>query len=166
MSRKRNPAPHSTPAPASPDGTPPTMRLDKWLWCARFYKTRSLAAEEIARGRVLVNDALAKPARDVRIGDTLHIRQTLQSRTVQVQSLLAMRGPASVAQQMYAETEQSVAERTQQAELRRLAPEPASDLRHGRPTKKDRRDFDQLRQQGQRSALNERWSASVQNARD
>ena len=80
-----------------------TMRLDKWLWCARFYKTRSLATEEIAKGRVTVNGQAAKPARDLRCGDTVALRQGPVARTVLVRALSGARGPAPVAQLLYEE---------------------------------------------------------------
>lgn len=131
------------------------MRLDKWLWCARFYKTRSLSAEEIVKGRVLVNGQPAKPARDIRPGDTVAMRQGPVQRTVNVRALSGMRGPAPVAQLLYEETADSVASRTAAAELRRLAPEPASALQDGRPTKRNRRTIDQAHDWGQR------WSASI-----
>ncbi|WP_409193227.1 RNA-binding S4 domain-containing protein [Acidovorax sp. WCS2018Cala2-16] len=131
------------------------MRLDKWLWCARFYKTRSLSAEEIGKGRVTVNGQLAKPSRDVRPGDTLVMRQGPVERTVTVRALSGMRGPAPAAQLLYEETPDSVAARAAAAELRRLAPEPADTLQDGRPTKRDRRTIDQARDWGQR------WSASI-----
>ena len=103
--------------------TPPeSMRLDKWLWCARFYKTRSLAVEEIGKGRVTVNGANAKAARELRVGDTVALRQGPVARTVVVQALSAMRGPAPVAQQLYMETAESQAARAQAVEQRRLAP--------------------------------------------
>ena len=135
-----------------------SMRLDKWLWCARFYKTRSLAAEEIGKGRVMVNGQLAKPARDLRCGDTVALRQGPVERTVVVQGLSAQRGPAPVAQQLYAETADSLAERQRQAELRRLAPEPASAIVQGRPTKRDRRDIERARTTG----WGDRWSAALE----
>ncbi len=136
-----------------------TMRLDKWLWCARFYKTRSLATEEIGKGRVTVNGQLAKPARDLRCGDTVALRQGPVARTVLVRGLSGARGPAPVAQQLYEETADSLVQRQQLAEQRRLAPEPADAIagRHdGRPTKRDRRSIDQVR-----SSWGERWSASL-----
>ena len=136
--------------------SPETMRLDKWLWCARFYKTRSLATEEIGKGRVTVNGQLAKPARDLRCGDTVALRQGPVARTVVIRALSNMRGPAPVAQQLYEETPESIAARAQAAEARRLAPEPATALREGRPTKRDRRDMDDLRH-----GWGERWSASL-----
>ena len=94
--------------PAQPHDTP-AMRLDKWLWAARFYKTRSLAVDEIQKGRVEVNGHHAKPSRDVRVGDTVVRRQQGGlARTVQVLGLSAQRGPAPVAQQLYAETPASM----------------------------------------------------------
>ncbi|MBP6754078.1 MAG: RNA-binding S4 domain-containing protein, partial [Alicycliphilus sp.] len=126
--------------------TPPdSMRLDKWLWCARFYKTRSLAVEEIGKGRVTVNGQAAKAARELRVGDNVALRQGPVARTVVIRALSNMRGPAPVAQQLYEETPESIAARAQAAEARRLAPEPATALREGRPTKRDRRDMDDLR---------------------
>ena len=132
-----------------------SLRIDKWLWCARFYKTRSLAAEEIAKGRISVNGLAAKASREVRPGDTVVLRQGVVQRTVVVRALSGMRGPAPVAQQLYEETAESIALREKAQELRRLAPEPAAALHEGRPTKRDRRDIDRARDWGSR------WSASV-----
>ena len=132
-----------------------TMRLDKWLWCARFYKTRSLATEEIAKGRVTVNGQAAKPARDLRCGDTVALRQGPVARTVLVRALSGARGPAPVAHRLYEETPESIAARERAAEQRRLAPEPAAALQGGRPTKRDRRSIDRARDWGSR------WSASI-----
>ena len=132
-----------------------TMRLDKWLWCARFYKTRSLATEEIAKGRVTVNGQASKPARDLRCGDTVALRQGPVARTVLVRALSGARGPAPVAQLLYEETPESIAARERAAEQRRLAPEPAAALQEGRPTKRDRRNIDRARDWGSR------WSASI-----
>lgn len=132
-----------------------TMRLDKWLWCARFYKTRSLATEEIVKGRVTVNGQAAKPARDLRCGDTVALRQGPVARTVLVRALSSARGPAPVAQLLYEETAESIAAREQAAEQRRLAPEPAATLLEGRPTKRDRRNIDRAKDWGSR------WSASI-----
>ncbi|WP_284409260.1 RNA-binding S4 domain-containing protein [Acidovorax sp. SUPP2539] len=134
---------------------PESMRLDKWLWCARFYKTRSLAVEEIGKGRVTVNGQAAKAARELRAGDTVDLRQGPMQRTVQVRALSGMRGPAPVAQLLYEETAESIAARENAAEQRRLAPEPAASLHEGRPTKRDRRNIDQARDWGSR------WSASA-----
>ncbi|MCW5611488.1 MAG: RNA-binding S4 domain-containing protein [Rubrivivax sp.] len=127
------------------------MRLDKWLWAARFYKTRALAADEIARGRVSVNGQPAKAARELRPGDRLELRQGPLLRTVLVRALSTVRGPAPVAQALYEETPESVAARLQAAEQRRLAAEPAAAIEQGRPTKRDRRQLADWR----------RWSASV-----
>ncbi|MDT0137828.1 S4 domain-containing protein [Acidovorax sp. PRC11] len=136
--------------------TPPeSMRLDKWLWCARFYKTRALAVEEIGKGRVTVNGQAAKASRELRPGDTVALRQGVVPRTVVVRGLSGMRGPAVVAQQLYEETPESIASREQAAEMRRLAPEPAASLHEGRPTKRDRREIDQARDWGSR------WSAAI-----
>ena len=121
------------------------LRLDKWLWAARFYKTRSLASEEITKGRVLLNQQTAKPAREVCIGDLITLRKETPAMEVQVQALSGVRGPAPVARQLYQETEESSTRRAQAAEQRRLAPEPALDFDAGRPTKRDRRQMQNLR---------------------
>ncbi len=133
------------------------MRLDKWLWAARFYKTRALAVQEIERGRVQVAGANAKPSRDLRPGDVVTLRQGLVTREVQVRALSTQRGPAPVAQQLYEETPASVAAREQAAATRRIAPEPAHAIAQGRPTKRDRRALDAQR----RGDWNERWSATL-----
>jgi len=124
---------------------PDTMRLDKWLWAARFFKTRSLASQEITKGRVQVDQQLVKPARDIKPGDTVWIKRGDTTITVVIQALSAIRGPAPVAQQLYAETPESIAKREKAAEMRRLAPEPARQIEQGRPTKRDRRLIDRLR---------------------
>ncbi len=129
------------------------LRIDKWLWAARFYKTRSLAVEEIGRGRVQVNGQDAKPSREVKSGDTVALQQGPVRRTVVVRGISGMRGPAPVAQALYEETADSVVERVSAAEQRRLAPEPALGIAHGRPTKRDRRDIGK--------AWGDRWSASI-----
>ena len=132
-----------------------TMRLDKWLWAARFYKTRSLATEEIDKGRINVNAQQAKPSRDLRIGDTVVMRQGPVQRTIVVKGLSAVRGPAPQAQALYEETADSIQDRTRAAEARRLAAEPALSIEQGRPTKRDRRDIERTQHDWQR------WSASV-----
>ncbi len=134
------------------------MRLGKWLWAARFYKTRALAVDDIDKGRVQVNGQVAKPSRDVRPQDTLVIRQGPVTRTVVVQALSNLRGPAPVAQALYAETAESIATRSQAAEARRLAAEPALAIVQGRPTKRDRRELDRTQQGWQR------WSVSIDDA--
>ena len=133
------------------------LRIDKWLWAARFYKTRSLAVEEIDKGRVRINDLEAKPSREVKAGDTVALRQGAVVRTVVVHGISSQRGPAPVAQQLYEETAESMALKTQAAEQRHLTSDPASSLEHGRPTKRDRRSLDKA----QGSNWNSRWSASA-----
>lgn len=132
------------------------LRIDKWLWVARFYKTRTLAAEEITRGRIEVNGQEVKPAREVKIGDLVRVRRDEAVRTVVVRGLSGMRGPAPVAQQLYEETPESIASREQAAEQRRYAPEPAHSIEQGRPTKRNRRDIEQAQQ-----GWGDQWSASL-----
>lgn len=115
------------------------LRLDKWLWAARFYKTRALAVDEIGKGRVLVNGQTAKPAREVGPGDLVSVRKSDPPVEVRVQGVSRVRGPAPVAAQLYQETDESTARRAHAAEMRRLAPEPSHDYEDGRPTKRDRR---------------------------
>lgn len=131
------------------------LRIDKWLWAARFYKTRTLASEEIDKGRVAINGQDVKPAREVKVGDTVALRREGVTRTVVVKGISHMRGPAPVAQQLYEETADSLRERALAAEQRRYAPEPAHAIEHGRPTKRGRRDLDEAKGWG------DRWSASV-----
>ena len=114
------------------------LRLDKWLWAARFFKTRSLATAAIDGGKIKLNGAHAKPAREVVIGDRLDISAHEQQWTVIVRGLNALRRPAPEARLLYEETEESQTRRTQQAEQRQLAPTPGADSK-GRPTKRDRR---------------------------
>jgi ribosome-associated heat shock protein Hsp15 len=131
------------------------LRLDKWLWAARFHKTRALAADEVGKGRVRVNGQPAKPARELKAGDTVEMRQDAVWRVVVVLALSPIRGPAPLAQTLYQETPESLAARQQATEQRRLAAEPATAIVQGRPTKRDRRDIDKTRADWQR------WSASV-----
>jgi ribosome-associated heat shock protein Hsp15 len=114
------------------------MRIDKWLWAARFFKTRSLAAQAVDSGKVHVNGERCKPARDIRVGDDLRVRTGEVEWQVVVRELSDRRGPASVAQTLYEETLESRARREEQAALRKLAKEPAREIK-GRPTKRDRR---------------------------
>ena len=130
---------------------PDRVRLDKWLWAARFYKTRALAADEIGRGRVAVNDQVAKASRELKPGDVLAFRQGPVVRTVVVRGLSHLRGPAPVAQALYEETAESIALREKAAEQRRQGTEPAQAIEQGRPTKRDRRQL----------ADWQRWSASA-----
>lgn len=130
-----------------------SLRIDKWLWAARFYKTRSLACDEVTKHRVQINGQDVKPAREVKVGDTLTVRQGNITKTVQVKGISAARGPAPVAQQLYEETQESIALRAKLAEQNRMAAEPAHSIEHGRPTKRDRRQIEH--------AWDERWSAST-----
>ncbi len=114
------------------------LRIDKWLWAARFYKTRSLASAAISAGHVKLNGATVKPARELHPGDTLELAIGDATWTVDVLGVNDQRRPANEAQQLYAETPTSAARRAALKEARRLAPNPGSDL-HGRPTKKARR---------------------------
>jgi ribosome-associated heat shock protein Hsp15 len=138
------------------------MRIDKWLWAARFYKTRSLAVDEIAKNRVQVNGDAAKPAREIKPGDMVALRQGPVMRTVRVLGLSLQRGPAPVAQQLYEETPESLAAQAAAREARRVAREPALSIEQGRPTKRERRHLDTARQRG----WGDRWSASVDDEPD
>jgi ribosome-associated heat shock protein Hsp15 len=120
------------------------MRIDKWLWAARFFKTRSLATEAVLAGHVQVGGARVKPAREVRVGDTLEIRRGAVTWNVEVRALAERRGPASEAAKLYEETKESQEAREQQRLERRLAAPLGSDL-GARPTKQDRRRLDALR---------------------
>jgi ribosome-associated heat shock protein Hsp15 len=121
------------------------IRLDKWLWAARFYKTRSLAAHEVGKGRVLVNGQVAKPSREIAADDLVCVRKEDPPVQVRVRAVSGLRGPAPAARQLYEETPESVSAREHAAEMRRLAPEPAHDIEAGRPTKRDRRQIELIR---------------------
>ena len=140
-----------TDRPSDTDGDGSRVRLDKWLWAARFYKTRGLATEEIGRGRVSVNGGPVKASRELKPGDRIELRQGVVQRTVVVMGLSHVRGPAPVAQTLYQETPDSIAAREKAAEQRRLAAEPALSIEQGRPTKRNRRTL----------ADWQRWSASA-----
>lgn len=118
------------------------MRLDKWLCAARFFKTRSLAQQAVASGRVKLNDERVKPAHDLKPGDVLVVRVGELDWEVEVKALSDRRGPASVARTLYEESPASRAERERRIELRRL--EPSGELK-GRPTKRDRRQLERVR---------------------
>ena len=120
------------------------VRIDKWLWAARFFKTRSAATDAVTGGHVHVGGERVKPARDVKVGDRLEIRRGQQRFTVVVTGLADRRGPASEAAQLYEETPDSIAERERSREQRRLAKPLGADL-SARPTKRDRRRLDALR---------------------
>ena len=115
------------------------VRVDKWLWAARFFKTRSQATEAVDGGKVEVNGARVKPAKEVKIGDELRIRLGPYEHHVVVRGLSDKRGPASVAQGLFDETPESVAARAKLREDHRLAPALFVYEEKGRPTKKDRR---------------------------
>jgi ribosome-associated heat shock protein Hsp15 len=129
------------------------LRIDKWLWAARFYKTRSLASDEIGKNRVQVNGQDAKPSKEVKVGDTVCLRQGAVERTVLVQGLSGVRGPAPVAQLLYSETPEGIEARQKAAERNRLAREPALSIEQGRPTKRDRRQIEKT--------WDNRWSAGI-----
>jgi ribosome-associated heat shock protein Hsp15 len=130
------------------------VRLDKWLWAARFFKTRGLASEDIGRGRVSVNGVVAKASRELKPGDLLQWRQDSVQRTVLVKALSNQRGPAPVAQALYEETPESIRARLAAAEARRQGTEPAASIEQGRPTKRNRRELVDW----------QRWSASLDDA--
>lgn len=132
------------------------IRIDKWLWAARFYKTRSLATDEINKGRVAVNGQVVKPAREVKLGELVSLRREGLTRTVQVLAISDMRGSAPIAQLLYSETPESLQARELHSQQRRFAREPALSIAHGRPTKRDRRELEQAEH-----GWDDRWSASL-----
>jgi ribosome-associated heat shock protein Hsp15 len=119
------------------------MRLDKWLWAARFFKTRSLAQQAIAAGRVTLNDSRVKPSHAIRVSDGVCVRVGELAWQVKVRDLCERRGPAEEARKLYEETEASRQERERRLEQRRWQAEPAAE-RKGRPTKRDRRRLENL----------------------
>ena len=121
------------------------LRIDKWLWAARFFKTRALAQEAIELGRVRADGERIKASREARVGDQLDISRGDERFEVVVLGLSGQRGPAPVAQALYAETETSRLARLARAEQRRLAGEPAAEIK-GRPTKREGRHLRRLRE--------------------
>jgi len=121
------------------------VRLDKWLWAARFFKTRSLSAEAIDGGKINLNGERAKPAKPVKLGDEIRVQLGQFQHVVIVRGLSERRGPASVAQTMYEETEASRAARARLAEQLRMAPAGLVYEEKGRPTKRDRREISRFR---------------------
>jgi ribosome-associated heat shock protein Hsp15 len=117
------------------------VRIDKWLWAARFFKTRSLAADAVDRGRVRIGGEPVKPARAVKVNDKISIDNGSDRWEVVVLALSDVRGPAPVARTLYSETEESIVRRERDQEAKRLFPEPGSSIK-GRPTKRDRRAID------------------------
>ena len=134
------------------------LRIDKWLWAARFYKTRTLATEEIEKGRVKINQLDVKRAREVKAGDTISLRQGVVMRTLLVLGVSNQRGGAPAAQLLYEETPESIALRTAAAAQRRDNQDPAASIERGRPTKRDRRDMDKASDKG--NSWGNRWSAT------
>lgn len=124
--------------------TPDLVRVDKWLWAARFFKTRTLATEAIEGGRVQVNGMRVKPAKEVRVGDRVEITFGVMRWELVVQGLAEKRGPATEARKLYTETDASQQARQQAMDERRLQVEPALGIQ-GRPTKRDRRSLDRYR---------------------
>lgn len=122
------------------------MRLDKWLWAARFFKTRALAKAAVEGGKVHYNGARAKPGRAVEVGALLRLRQRFDELTVEVLALSDRRGPAPVARELYQETEDSRMQRERNAELRRQS-RLARVVPEQKPTKKQRRDLQRLKNQ-------------------
>lgn len=123
------------------------VRVDKWLWAARLVKTRALGAEAVKGGRVHVSGRAVKPATAIRPGDRLALSTGAVRREVLVRATAERRGPASEAEKLYVETDESRAARERAAELRRLSP-PAAPDRGGRPTKRDRRRLENDRRRG------------------
>lgn len=121
-----------------------SVRIDKWLWAARFFKTRSLAQDAIELGRVRMRGERIKPSREVRLGDLLEISRGEEKFEVWVEGLSSVRGPAKTAQTLYRETDESQVLRERAAALRRIAVEPASTIAKGRPTKRDARRIREL----------------------
>lgn len=117
------------------------VRIDKWLWAARFFKTRSLATAAVEGGKVKLNDERTKPSRNVKPGDILEIDNGSTAWQVVVRALAEQRGSATVAQTLYSETEESVQRRQQESEKRKYFSEPGAAIK-GRPTKRDRRVLD------------------------
>lgn len=128
----------STPVPAV------KVRIDKWLWAARFLKTRSLATDAVSSGKIRCNDEKIKPAHGVKVGDVLTLNVGLDAWVVVVKALSEKRGSATVAQALYEETPDSLLQRKQQAENRKRMKDPAADLA-ARPTKRDRRMLEDFR---------------------
>ena len=123
------------------------VRLDKWLWAARFFKHRSLATEAVDGGKIQLNGIRVKPAKDVKIGDRVDIQIADGRYTVIVRGIAEKRGSATIAQGLYEETPESIAAREAGHEERRLAATPGADL-HGRPTKRDRRQIGRFTGEG------------------
>ena len=132
--------------PTTPEAsTPGRVRIDKWLWAARFFKTRALAAEAVSAGKVEVNEDRVKPAKLVQVGDSVSVRLGPYLHVVHVRATSERRGPATVAATLYEETAESSAVRAKLAEQLRMAPAAFVYEEKGRPTKRDRREIDRFR---------------------
>ena len=116
-----------------------SIRIDKWLWAARFFKTRSLAQDAVELGRVRLAGQRLKPSRDVKPGDRLTVERGEERFEIFVEKISVVRGPAPVAQTLYRETDESREKRERASEMRKIAMEPASTIAKGRPTKRDAR---------------------------
>lgn len=123
------------------------MRIDKWLWAARFFKTRSLASHACDMGRIECNGQAAKPSKEVRAGDALRVKNEGGEFQIEVLALSEMRGPAAAAQALYRETEASREFRIRLAEERKAAA-AFGGLTEGKPSKRDRREIDRFRHRG------------------
>ena len=121
------------------------MRIDKWLWAARFYKTRSLAQQAVEGGKVTLNGERVKPSKELKTGDALVIRIGAVEWAICVKQLSDKRGSATIARMLYEESAESLARRAEQLALKKLNVEPAAE-RHGRPTKRERRELDRWRE--------------------
>ena len=119
------------------------IRIDKWLWAARFFKTRSLATDAVSGGKIKLNGAPTKASRDVKIGDRVAVFNGETRWEIVVRALSEKRGPASEARLLYEETTESIAAREAEQMRRKFEVEPAADI-HGRPTKRDRRQMDRF----------------------
>ncbi len=123
--------------------TDSSVRLDRWLWAARFFKTRALAAAAVAGGKVQVNGTRAKPAKQLHVGDGVRVRVGPYEWLVNVRALSERRGPPKIAQTLYEESSEGRAARERLAELHKIAPAPTYQGK-GRPTKKERREIERL----------------------
>ncbi len=119
------------------------LRVDKWLWAARFFKTRTLASDAVSGGKIKVNGAATKPAREIKVGDKLDIANGETRWVVTIRALSDKRGPAPEARLLYEETPDSITAREAARDSRQFVQDPAADL-HGRPTKRDRRQIDRF----------------------
>lgn len=136
-----------------------STRIDKYLWAARFYKTRSLATDEINKGRIKLGGQVAKASRMVKAGDQIELLRTALVTVIDVLQVSEQRGGAPQAQSLYCETAESIAAREKAQDVRRFTHEPAAAMTQGRPTKRDRRSLEEAR--GGSSGWNDRWSAEV-----